>query len=56
MTAHMSLLCSLRHDDPDHRPCSGVCDGHGSGELCDEQCECYCHIGWDGKRRDNALH
>jgi hypothetical protein len=39
---HSSLLCNLRHSEP-HRPCSGTCDGHGSGTPCDEPCECWCH-------------
>ena len=26
-----------------HRPCSGTCDGHGTGHPCDEPCICGCH-------------
>lgn len=42
MIFHVSLLCKLQQDR-EHRPCSGTCDGHGSGELCDMPCECSCH-------------
>ena len=39
---HLSLLCKLQQDR-EHRPCSGTCDGHGSGKWCGLPCECDCH-------------
>ena len=44
MTGHMSLLCKIKQGRQ-HLPCSGTCDGHGTGRLCDELCECECHQG-----------
>jgi dCMP deaminase len=41
-TTHISLLCKLLQDK-EHPPCSGTCDGHGSGQLCGLPCECACH-------------
>lgn len=49
---HLSLLCRVRFiREPDHKPCSAGCDGHGSGQLCSRQlcsyrCLCYCHARW----------
>lgn len=42
-TVHISLRCRLLAGEP-HSPCSGTCDGHGSGKFCPIQCECLCHI------------
>jgi hypothetical protein len=42
-THHLSLLCRILSDDRSHPPCSGTCDGHGSGHLCHEACQCWCH-------------
>jgi hypothetical protein len=39
---HMSLRCKLYSGRP-HTPCSGTCDGHGSGLPCGQPCECACH-------------
>lgn len=41
---HVSLLCKLKAGRP-HKPCSGTCDGHGTGKLCDQRCGCACHHG-----------
>ena len=44
---HQSLLCRAATFDPEwgleHTPCSGTCDGHGTGQICDEPCQCSCH-------------
>lgn len=41
---HRSLLCLVTHARGQAgRPCSGTCDGHGSGAPCDEPCGCFCH-------------
>lgn len=39
---HISLLCRLSYAR-NHEPCSGTCDGHGTGEPCELPCECWCH-------------
>jgi hypothetical protein len=40
--AHISLRCKLQEHWA-HAPCSGTCDGHGSGRPCDQRCGCLCH-------------
>lgn len=46
--AHSSLWCKIHYiREPDHKPCPGTCDGHGTGQLCGQLCLCYCHS-WPG--------
>lgn len=39
---HISLWCRLNQGTA-HHPCSGTCDGHGTGALCGQPCECPYH-------------
>jgi len=42
-TRHLCLSCKLREAQP-HSPCSGTCDGHGTGQLCGLPCSCPCYL------------
>src|ERR1700722_17396073 len=44
MTRHISLICTLK-EGTKHPPCSGTCDGHGTGQPCNYRCKCMCHRG-----------
>jgi len=49
---HLSFKCRIYGISP-HEPCSNYCDiSHEElgSRFCDEECECWCHEQFRGKR------
>lgn len=41
---HLSLWCKIHLGQGlEHHPCSGTCDGHGTGSPCGQPCQCPAH-------------